>query len=222
MARAAHKAYKLNVRAGLTKAYAVRQNEYYAQALSQGVLGLGKQVLARYAADALDLAVRETVHDSSRAAANWDLAFSGEGLRDHLAPAEYGTPPIGYRGDGKDGGKNGNVANVLAWKADYYGYQFSQGGSVVAKNGTIGRAIKMCEWGTPPRVQLFNPIFSEEKRNYAKHAFKGYSQIDKLYGKLVGEVASNLSSDFIPKLVDELRISLKTQAQIGKKPNFCK
>jgi len=140
---------------------ALRNNGIFVANLSNDLRGLGKDVIGALAATSLLTAIDATKHDSSRAAANWDIAVSGRlPIRTNLVPLKYGE-----RGDrfGKIGTKHsaGQAARIVRfYKQTYYGLQPVVGARnlwQVNRNGVLFNALGLGKQGTP-MVELFNPI----------------------------------------------------------------
>lgn len=144
-----------------------KKNQMYVANLKAGLSGIPRRAQAALSAAVLDYAIENTHHDSSRFAANWDLAIGGSGMRTHYAPEEYGrTIPgtdetIGFRGD------SGSVkARVRRAKALYYGYipSTEPGKIQLVPNGRLWELYRLSHVATttsppptPPRSELFNP-----------------------------------------------------------------
>ena len=109
---------------------AMRNNEMYLANLKQGLNGVPRTLLATLAAASLEMAVKKTIHDSSRFAANWDLAGSGTGpaLRLQPSPKEYEETTETAGKIGKRGSKGAERKRVLDAKASYYGYTAGSNG----------------------------------------------------------------------------------------------
>ena len=138
---------------------AVRRNETLFKSLKAEVPGLGKKVLGGMVAAALAEAMRNgTKHDSSRAAANWDVNVGNANpygrTTTELAPKEYNdtTYQIGTRGS------DGNEANnAIAEKLHRYGCDSKTNPETMLQGGWLWDALKI---GKPGNVQahLFNPV----------------------------------------------------------------
>ena len=164
-------------------ALAAKHNEIVAANLKLGMDAVPKYLLGAYAATVLDTAIKNTKHDSSRFAANWNLIIGS------TQPPEGGKPiPYSYNETGKSfgaigekGGHGSHRRAVLMSKRAYYGYAkdgefmkltkgrlaealFPRAGSAVAKvkgkSSTLSGAA--LDWrdkgGTPPKIYLYNPF----------------------------------------------------------------
>lgn len=189
-------------------ALALRNNQMYAEHLSRSIAGTGKKVANVFAATALYKVVEATVHDSSRAAANWDIAFSGMGLRDFWAPMRYNTSPIGERGD-----KGSHKGDVLSWKMDWYAIKPMHGGlHRPVPGGRMAQWSRMCGPGSGASLQLFNPILTvatEKSEKYARHAFSGDTSAASMVKAAQSEIEGKMDGFFIPFLVDKIRKQVK-------------
>jgi hypothetical protein len=188
---------------------AQKNNELFAANLKDGLKAMPKLVLGVTAATALDRAIRETKHDSSRAAANWDLSFGGSGVRTSLSPSAYGERPAGQRGDR---GTNENV--VLAHKVMYYGYAPVDGGSGLFEPEAgmrLYKSLRIGLSGEAPAVILFNPVMNIDNarrdggpehggNTYAYNAF--YGEQGDIVG--TGAVTSLVGNGYIPVMVKEI------------------
>jgi len=198
---------------------AMRNNELFAMNLKQGLEAIPKKVLGVLAATALERAIRKTKHDSSRAAANWDLAIGGVGIRYHLSPAEYKqSVEVG----GQIGGRHYEGAyetSVLNAKATFYGYGEPSG--VTAGDGVLleperglrlHSQLRIGQSGEAPSVYLFNPVMSMANarmdtlgRTYAYHAFFGSEAGPEIAQSTVQMVGNG----YIPKLVKQINQQVK-------------
>jgi hypothetical protein len=169
---------------------AMKNNAMYIANLKQGLQGVPRTVLATLAAAALEMAVKKTIHDSSRFAANWDLGFSSQGpaLRAQAAPRDYGESTDSAGTIGEKGSKGSRRRAVLAAKAMYYGYspgangipKVNQEGRLASWLGiVVNRSATTAPPRTIPRIELFNPFTSADYtrpdgkgRSYAANALK--------------------------------------------------
>lgn len=170
---------------------ALKNNEMYIANLKQGLQGVPRAVLATLAAASLEMAVKKTLHDSSRFAANWDLGFSSQGpaLRAQAAPRDYGDSTDSAGTIGKKGSAGQRRKAVLGAKATYYGYTPGANGiPTVSPEGRLAswlgivqsRSTTTAPPRTIPRVELFNPFTSSDYarpdgkgRTYAYNALDG-------------------------------------------------
>lgn len=158
-------------------AYAARHNQIVAANLKLGMEAVPKYLLGAYAATVLDTAIKQTVHDSSRFAANWNLSVGD------ASPLNGGNPdPYHYRSSGKSYGTIGKKRDDGKWKESvltakrlYYGYTeagkymkltkgllasalYPRATQVVGGSGSLSGAT--LNWrdkaGTPPKIFLYN------------------------------------------------------------------
>ena len=183
---------------------AIKNNEAVFLALTRQVQGLGKKTLAAMAAAALDGAMESdsTVHDSSRAAANWHLVVGGQtpyGGRDPgLNPSDYEDSRFGV---GKRGDKGEKKSDVISQKRQAYGWDGSGTATRATQGGWLYNAIGVGKSGTPG-VHLYNAVTTNPI--YARHALPGYaglkSEVDvavRESGKLAAfEAAREISQSF--------------------------
>jgi hypothetical protein len=165
---------------------AVRRNEVFFIRLTRAFQSLGKKTLATAAAASLEAAMEDdnTKHDSSRAAANWQLNVGNVNpygvSPNEMHPKEYGRYGVGQRGDA-----GAQAAQVKSRKRQKYGYLKGGGGAdvKVKERGWLWNAIGVGEKGTPG-VHLFNPLLGAVKRrdgsgaSYAENAFPGFVEAD--------------------------------------------
>lgn len=167
---------------------AQKKNEMLAANLKASMHGMPKRVLGIFSASVLDMAIKETLHDSSRFAANWELSFGTNNLREKVFPSEYGqtTPSAGTIGSRDAGGAERDA--VTGAKRVYYGYSKanSAGISMIDEGGRIYEWLNLGGSGlkrtlTPtPKVQLYNPLMRGDKmwpdgggHSYPFNALKG-------------------------------------------------
>lgn len=150
---------------------ALKNNEMYIANLKIGLQGIPRTLLATLAAASIEMAVKKTIHDSSRFAANWELGFSSQGppIRLQPDPAKYEGSTESSGTIGKRKSKGAMRKRVLAAKASYYGYKSGANGiPVVDPQGrlaswigiVLGRTTTTAPPRTIPRVELFNPFTS--------------------------------------------------------------
>ena len=167
---------------------AQKKNEMLAANLKASMHGMPKRALGIFAASVLDMAIKETLHDSSRFAANWELSFGTNNLREKVFPFEYGqtTPSAGTIGSRESGGAARDA--VTGAKQVYYGYSpaNSTGISIVNEGGRIYEWLNLGgNWlkrtlSPAPKVQLYNPLLRGDAmwkdgggHSYAFNALKG-------------------------------------------------
>jgi hypothetical protein len=201
---------------------ALKNNEMYIANLKQGLQGVPRTVLATLAAAALEMAVKETVHDSSRFAANWDLGGSGQGpaLRRDPSPKEYGETTDSAGTIGHRGSKGAARARVLAAKANYYGYTSGANGVPrVNPEGRLASWIGIVQHRTTqtapprtiPRVELFNPFTSSShaRLSGSGHSYAFYALEGDLKSKLLGgggaDIAERVGRAVIPMEILRIR-----------------
>jgi hypothetical protein len=202
---------------------AMKNNGQYIANLKQGLQGVPRTVLATLAAASLEMAVKNTKHDSSRFAANWDLGFSSQGpaLRTKPAPLHYGetTESAGTIGKRKESGAHRK--SVLAAKATYYGYSSGANGIPnVHPEGRLAswigmvanRTAGMAPPRTIPRVELYNPFTgggrkdggpAHDGNSYAYNALKGGGKSALLAG--AADVSQKIGNALIPMEILRIR-----------------
>lgn len=196
----------------------LQHNKAFAQQLNQALGGLPKRALAAYAATALDAMVDRTFHDSSRAAANWNLSFGMVPTSTQWDPKRYEQPPIGKRGD-----KGAHKEAVRQYKQLVYGYQSKATHMEPVAGGMLARQVgvksgpfaPLSEWfRRAPMVYLYNPILTADEANkyYVINAFarNGVPQ-EFLAGAASGDIGRVLG-DFIPNAIHELNYEIRSLA----------
>ena len=224
--------YSLNLREkGASEA--LKNNGIFVANLSNDLRGLGKDVIGALAATSLLTAIDATKHDSSRAAANWDLAVSGRfPVRTSLSPLRYLEHGASF---GKIGTKHsaGQAARIVRfYKQTYYGLQPVVGARnlwQVNRSGVLFNALGLGKQGTP-RVELFNPIGGDlnvrragdkEHRNaaamwhsYAYYAFGGDNANTFLPG--LEKAREEIGNAYIPMRILAINQALKGyQKRVG-------
>lgn len=182
------------------KAYAAEHNEIVATNLKAAMYFMPKYLLGGYAATALNLAIKHTKHDSSRFAANWNLAVGSGPLPNNGDP-----DPLKYRQQGKSYGSIGEKgsagANRLAVqmsKRMYYGYTNSAAGNDMMKltKGRLAEALYpkaggavskekgqssslsgvklgfLQKMGAPPKIYLYNPFMKPDYVPFRKDTWQ--------------------------------------------------
>lgn len=184
-----------------------RQNRMYVANLKKYLNTVSKKLYAEGVALTLDRVVRETIKDSGRAAANWNISFGSVGATVAWDPEHYGQAfnngagSVGQRGDK---GASPPSSDIPSYKAYHYGY-ISDGNSVtVIPHGRIHQAIKPGAGGAAPAATIYNPIFSSEYANYAKNAFKA----DLSEATMKVSIESDLAGK-IPKIIHETAMELR-------------
>lgn len=199
---------------------AIRNNELFAMNLKQGLDAVPKKVLGVFSVTALDRAIRKTRHDSSRAAANWDLSVGGHGFREALSPARYGESGSSWGAIGERYDAGAYEAAVLGAKALFYGYGEAAsglgGGEPIflepEKGGFISSSLRLGQSGEAPTVYLFNPVMSMANarmdragRTYAYRAFSG----EEAGPEVVQSTVQMIGSTYIPYLVKQINQQVK-------------
>lgn len=179
-----------------------KANEMYAARLNDAIKGLGKVALGVYAATTLNNAMRMTHQDSSRAAANWNLHFGNDLPPSGWKPRYYGEFPAGMRGD-----YGANKEFVISYTAFTWGYKAKGQFMEPTPGGTLDQMLGIGQQGTPPRVVIYNPIFSPANLMYVHNAF-GSTAADVLgeikRGSGGGVPLSTISSEFMPAYIARL------------------
>jgi hypothetical protein len=156
---------------------AQKNNEMFAANLKESMRGMPKRALGIFSATVLDMAIEETKHDSSRFAANWELSFGTNNLRERVAPSKYFETT---QSAGTIGGRDFDGAAkdaVVAAKRVYYGYgpagsaagAMSGGLNQIAEGGRIHEWLNLGgNWlnrtlTNTPKVQLYNPLMRGDK-----------------------------------------------------------
>jgi hypothetical protein len=198
---------------------ALNQNDVFVANLNAGLYEMPKRLLGVLAATTLTKAVQETKHDSSRAAANWDLALFGETIRHTLSPSVY-EQPLGYGMSLGRKGSGGEFAEgVVFYKQMFYGIDEGPGGwQEPFKGGLLYDAIGPHDRTTPPNIELYNPILganpATERRSggdhrghtYAFNAFDG--GLESMMPTLQAS-AEKIGDAYMPYLIMQLNKGLR-------------
>jgi hypothetical protein len=180
--------------------YAAKHNEIVAINLKSAMFAVPKYLLGGYAATALNLAIKHTKHDSSRFAANWNLAVGNGPLHNdgNPDPLEYREEGASYGAIGEKESKGANRLAVQMAKRMYYGYTNSAKGSDMMKltKGRLAEALyphakdevkktkgqtsslsgmKLSFWqkvGIAPRVYLYNPFMRPDYAPFRKDTWQ--------------------------------------------------
>jgi hypothetical protein len=203
---------------------ALKNNEMYIANLKAGLKDVPRNVLGALAASALEMAIKETKHDSSRFAANWDISVGGVGLRGNMAQRDYGESGERFGSIGEKNSKGDHYNAVQKAKSLYYGYTTGPevGVNLLTPNGMLWDALKMgrkAGVGSPPgaipRVELFNPITSADYgrpdgagHTYAFNALKGGGQSQMMAG--AQSVADRVGNAMVPMEILRITKMLKT------------
>lgn len=174
----------------------------YVHNLKKFLHGVNKKVYAQGIAITLNRVVEETVKDSGRAAANWNISFGSAPTDRSIDPAQYGQlyqgGRIGYQGDG------GNPF-IAVYKGFYYGYQPGPNGSAtLVPRGRIYNAIQPGSRGAPKAAFIYNPIASGDYAQYAYNAFKMKLRSDGSFMSIYSDLAG-----YIPFIIHETAQELR-------------
>lgn len=190
---------------------AIKKNETFFFRLTKAFDFLGKDVLATAAAASLEVAMRETLHDSARASANWDINVRNANpygrKPDQLDPKDYEDSKygVGKRGDREKGRASTNAATVASKKRQKYGYTIRGSANVDVKpGGWLYDTIGVGKIGTAG-VHLFNPIMTMIPR-YSYNAFQ--ATITEIEGKAKIEGA-NAASVRVGKFIKEANAAIR-------------
>jgi hypothetical protein len=161
---------------------ATRRNETLFKSLKAEVQGLGKKVLGDMIAASLAEAMRNgTKHDSSRAAANWDVQVGGANpygrSTTELAPKEYHDTEYQIGGRGSGGSEKGGA---IAEKLHRYGCDSTSNPERMIQGGWLWSALKIGESGNI-QAHLFNPV--TQYGPYGDNAIKGLEELRRSVAK---------------------------------------
>lgn len=191
-----------------------RRNHMFAMNFKKQMGSVTKQVMGTAIAYTLHKAVLATYHDSSRAAANWNIAFGGTAPAQIWDPKKYlesgpsfGT--IGEKGDKR--GEAGLDQAIAGYKSFYYGYEADGGfGVTLSKGGRIWTELGIGEFKTPPKVIIYNPIFDPVYGPYPTRAFG--SDIPKQWADDLSAQSGPLRSKIagmLPGLIHDAMVAAK-------------
>lgn len=183
-----------------------KQNRQYIENLKKVVGAVSKKAYGEFIANALHRVVVETVKDSGRAAANWNVSFGGVMMTQAWDPEKYGQAYNGGPGSIGDRGDKGSgpASQVPYYKGFHYGYTVGRDGVQLVPNDKIYRALKIGEAGTPPAAYIYNPIFDPKFFRYANNAFKSGLSDSSVTVELDSKVAGSL-----PRLIRETAAEFK-------------
>lgn len=190
------------------RAVALKNNQAFAVKLNESVRFLPKKVLGYYAATAINSAIDEKVtkHDSSRAAANWNLSFGNTIPPSVWDPKEYEQS---FNASGETIGTRGAAGTfaetVKRVKSAYYGYVPEGKFQRPVPNGLIHTSLRIGKFAVAPVVYLYNPILSTGSSNYADNAWPGSSDFTSGQAIGISELASNLVPLLMQQLAQEVR-----------------
>ena len=153
-------------------------NQAFADSLKAKMVGYAKLIQSEIAAIALDNAIRNTVKDSGRAAANWNLSFGTGAVPEQLSPSKYNQSGQSY---GTIGQRDSRVdgEDIRSAKGSYYGYDKKTGTidrgfihTVQGLDGVLGWSIRQMigvgKGGAVKTVFLYNPVIQIDR--YASNA----------------------------------------------------
>jgi hypothetical protein len=182
---------------------AIESNNRYASLITTGIKGLPKAVLGGVAAEALYTAMAvATKHDSSRAAANWQLRKAGDPVETVLDPYYYGEQGTGAKGDA---GAMRDFA--INYKLMAYGITSGTEHTPIP-GGVLAAKIGMGKGGHPPKLYLTNPIASENVgrpdgfgRSYEANAFGSSDWIEVKMEGVVNSVGERVMTNYLRHLM---------------------
>jgi hypothetical protein len=191
-----------------------RRNHMFAMNFKKQMGSVTKQVMGTAIAYALHKAVLATYHDSSRAAANWNIAFGGTAPAQTWYPDEYLETGSNFGSIGEKGSKRGESGGdyaIAGYKSFYYGYEADGGSGVtLSKGGRIWKELGIGEFKTPPKVIIYNPIFDPAFGPYPTRAFG--SAIPKVWEDELFPQSGPLRSKIagmLPGLIHDAMIAAK-------------
>jgi hypothetical protein len=207
----------------------LKENGIYVANITAAIKSVPKYVLGALAANALlQVISMGTKHDSSRAAANWDLAISSYApVRTYLHPLAYGESSPTFGRIGEKGSAGEFKGQVLRYKQTFYGIGPVPGGVYQAKpGGLLYNAMGIGKQGTP-RVDLFNPIAGDLNqrragdhyvgKTYAYYAFRG-AMDSTLPG--LEKAHQDIGNGYIPYLLQSLATFIKGRHAKGAIPKL--
>lgn len=193
------------------KEYAAKHNEIVAMNLKAAMYAMPKYLLGGYAATALNLAIKHTKHDSSRFAANWNLAIGSGPLENNgdPDPLEYRQKGKSYGSVGEKGSAGANRLAVQMSKRMYYGYTKSAAGNDMMKltKGKLAEALYpkaggavskekgqssslsgvrlgfMQKMNVPPKIYLYNPFMKPDYVPFRKDTWQPRKPTNLRQGK---------------------------------------
>ena len=204
---------------------AMAKNGIFVANLSASLRSVPKYVTAALAANSLVNVILATKHDSSRAAANWNLSVSGVGLHTFLDPAYYHEAGESWGTIGGRGDLGANEETVLRYKMMYYGISKSASSTLfeVDKGGRIFNQLGVGQQGNY-RIDLFNPILgdlnprragaNQTGHTYAYYAFDGEDA--EVFTPGLEEVRESIGNGYIPYLLMMLNDLVHTESNAGR------
>jgi len=198
---------------------ALNKNGVYVANISAALRGIPKRVVGALAATTLVEAINATKHDSSRAAANWELALFREKIRTTLSPAHYEqeNPRWGVTGSKGDKGFLRDV--VLDYMKMWYGIAPGVGKWYEPNpKGLLGDALGIHDFSPTPTIELFNPILGSAHltrgaggdhsgSSYAYYAFSGGDPQSFMAG--LGNAKQLIGNGYLPHLIKQLASQIK-------------
>ena len=150
-----------------------KKNEGFFQSMISAIHKSGKVVAGTMAAEALITAMNNTKHDSSRAAANWEINVGGVNPVGHdptvLNPEKYedASAAIGTRHS--EGAFKGRA---IGRKKVRYGIKGKAGQDVtLGENGWLWRALEIGLSREKPEIILWSALGDSKQVKYRKNAF---------------------------------------------------
>lgn len=155
-----------------------KHNKMYMANLTAALTSIPKFAVGITAANMLDTAIRSTKQDSSRFAANWNLALGGATPHTMPDPFEYKQSGDSYGSIGKRNAAGSYRLRVLMAKRAYYGYKKGEGGGMTLVRGRIAEALyprgnygpkgkgapSGDKSGSLSRILLYNPFMKPLQR----------------------------------------------------------
>ena len=210
---------KGNIRADMAK------NGIFVANLTASIKSVPEYVTAALAANSLVQVIMATKHDSSRAAANWNLSVSNVGLHPFLNPTDYFETGDSWGQIGGRGDLGANAETVREYKMMYYGISKSASSTLyqVDKGGRIFNQLGVGQEGYY-RIDLFNPILGDlnqrragaqhDGHTYAYYAFDGSDAETFMPG--LENVRESIGNSYIPYLLTRLNNEVHAASNAGR------